>query len=198
MVRQANSHFWHTDDSVKSHTPTGALACKNGTHSCNFKINSHCSSHTVTGGRCGKTAEDGEMGAGWWDSGNDVKALSQHAKQTSNIKVRGEKKNPSEEEQAREREKWYLYLTKREQRKEVQSCRRQELQKTGRRAMELWQGTVREGKQGGAGTGRQWLEGENQKENKNISKVKMCFEKRNKNVEEQYHSSFWKINKKKH
>lgn len=34
------------------------------------------------------------------------------------------------------------------------------------------------GKQGGAGTGRQWLEGENQKENKNISKVKICFEKK--------------------
>lgn len=39
-----------------------------------------------------------------------------------------------------EREKRYLYLTRREQRKEVQSCSRQELQKRGRRAMGLWQG----------------------------------------------------------
>lgn len=35
--------------------------------------------------------------------------------------------------------KQYLYLTRREQRKEVQSCSRQELQERGRRAMGLWQ-----------------------------------------------------------
>lgn len=40
----------------------------------------------------------------------------------------------------RQREKRYLYLTRREQRKEVQSCSRQELQERGRRAMGLWQG----------------------------------------------------------
>lgn len=39
-----------------------------------------------------------------------------------------------------DREKRYLYLTRREQRKEVQSCSRQEIQKRGRRAMGLWQG----------------------------------------------------------
>lgn len=43
-------------------------------------------------------------------------------------------------ERQSECEKRYLYLTRREQRKEVQSCSRQEIQKRGRREMGLWQG----------------------------------------------------------
>lgn len=37
------------------------------------------------------------------------------------------------------REKRYLYLTRREQRKEAQSCSRKAIQKRGHRAMGLWQ-----------------------------------------------------------
>lgn len=69
-----------------------------------------------------------------------------------------------------DREKRYLYLTRREQRKEVQSCSRQELEERGRRAMGLWQGGA--GRAGGRGAerrktgeGKEWggMEGERSK-----------------------------------
>lgn len=50
-----------------------------------------------------------------------------------------------------EREEQYLYLTRREQKKEGQSCSRQERLKRGRRAMELWVGLGGRGGKGGMG-----------------------------------------------
>lgn len=71
----------------------------------------------------------------------------------------------------RERENQYLYLTRREQRKEVQSCSRQELEERGRRAMGLWQGGGSAGQAGGwrdarrGRGGQEWvgMEGERSK-----------------------------------
>lgn len=67
------------------------------------------------------------------------------------------------------REKLYLYLTRREQRKEAQSCSREATQKRGHRAMGLWQERPgREQAEGGNG-------GEGSQKEKQRRKIKSSF-----------------------
>lgn len=110
--------------------------------------------------------------------GPDFHAVTQTDSQRSRAAInrRGEeRKRPSVKvtgkDRERERENQYLYLTRREQRKEVQSCSRQELEERGRRAMGLWQGGGSAGQAGGwrdarrGRGGQEWvgMEGERSK-----------------------------------
>lgn len=89
--------------------------------------------------------------------------------------MKGEREREREKEckRGRQREKRYLYLTRREQRKEVQSCSRQELQKRGRRAMGLWQGRPGRERRDARGERAGMVEGERSKR----EKIKHVFKK---------------------
>lgn len=122
---------------------------------------------------------DGSMRSYMKDGkGPDFHAVTQTDSQRSRAAInrRGEeRKRPSVKvtgkDRERERENQYLYLTRREQRKEVQSCSRQELEERGRRAMGLWQGGGSAGQAGGwrdarrGRGGQEWvgMEGERSK-----------------------------------